>query len=149
MPKQLRTETSEFKLEAVHLFAQPALSYPFIAEHCEQYPVSTMCRVLEVSVSGYYDWHKREPSRHGREDGELARQIHRLFYANRQVYGSLRIHAELAAQGIRCSKERVARLMREMELVAKCRKNLFLDYSVVKRSVVKRRRSQIWERLYF
>jgi putative transposase len=81
-----------------------------------------MCRVLQVSVSGYYDWHKREPSRHEREDGELARQIHRIFYAKRQVYGSPRIHAELAAQGIRCSKERVARLMREMELVAKRRR---------------------------
>lgn len=95
------------------------MSYPFIAEHAKLYPVSTLCRVLEVSVSGYYDWQKREPSRHEREDGKLAKQIHRLFYAKRQVYGSPRIHAELAAQGIRCSKERVARLMREMELVAK------------------------------
>lgn len=99
------------------------MSYPFIAEHCEQYAVVTMCRVLEVSVSGYYDWHKREPSRHAREDGELAKHIHRLFYANRQVYGSPRIHAELVAQGIRCSKERVTRLMREMALVAKRRRN--------------------------
>ena len=81
-----------------------------------------MCGVLEVSVSGYYDWHKREPSRHAREDGELARQIHRLFSAKRQVYGSPRIHAELVAQGIHGSKERVARLMREMELVAKRRR---------------------------
>jgi len=62
--------------------------------------------------------HKREPSAHEREDGELAKQIHRLFYAKRQVYGSPRITALLAAQAIRCSKERVARLMREMELVA-------------------------------
>ena len=99
------------------------MSYPFIAEHCEQYSVTTMGRVLEVSVSGYYDWHKREPSRHEREDGELAKHIHRLFSANRQVYGSPRIHAELVAQGIRCSKERVARLMREMVLVAKRRRN--------------------------
>jgi transposase InsO family protein len=98
------------------------LSYPFIAEYAKQYSVSTMCRVLGVSVSGYYDWHRRQPSRHEREDGELAKQIHRLFYAKRQVYGSPRIHAELAAQGIRCSKERVARLMREMELVAKHRR---------------------------
>jgi putative transposase len=81
--------------------------------------VSTMCRVLGVSVSGYYDWHKREPSAHEREDGELARQIHRIFYANRQVYGSPRIQIELRDQGIVCSKERVARLMREMELAAK------------------------------
>jgi transposase InsO family protein len=82
-----------------------------------------MCRVLGVSVSGYYDWHKREPSRHEREDGKLAKHIHRIFYAHRQVYGSPRVHAELRAQGISCSKERTARLMREMELAAKRRRS--------------------------
>lgn len=90
-----------------------------MASYAPLYPVSTMCRVLGVSVSGYYDWHKREPSAHEREDGELAKLIHRLFYANRGVYGSPRIQVELREQGIRCSKERVARLMREMELCAK------------------------------
>lgn len=82
-----------------------------------------MCHVLGVSVSGYYDWQKREPSAHEREDGELAKQIHRIFYAKRQVYGSPRIHVELREQGIACSKQRVARIMREMELVAKRRRN--------------------------
>ena len=93
--------------------------YPFIAEHASQYPVSTMCRVLAVSVSGYYDWRERPPSAHEREDGELAREIHRLFHAFRGVYGSPRIHAELRDRGIRCSRERPARLMRAMELCAK------------------------------
>jgi len=81
--------------------------------------VSTMCRVLQVSVSGYYDWLKREPSAHEREDGELAKEIHRIFHAFRGVYGSPRVHAELRSRGIRCSRERTARLMREMELCAK------------------------------
>lgn len=57
-----------------------------------------MCRVLKVSVSGYYDWLKREPSAHSREDGELAQHIYRIFSANRQVYGSPRVHAELRAE---------------------------------------------------
>src|SRR5215472_4107658 len=82
-----------------------------------------MCRVMQVSVSGYYDWRGREPSAHAREDGELARHIHRIFYANRGVYGSPRVHAELREQGIRCSRERTARLMREMELAAKARRS--------------------------
>jgi putative transposase len=82
-----------------------------------------MCRVLGVSVSGYYDWRGRQPSEHEREDGELAKEIHRLFYANRSVYGSPRIQVELRDSGIRCSKERVARLMREMELCAKPKRN--------------------------
>lgn len=78
-----------------------------------------MCQTLGVSVSGYYDWQKRKPSAHEREDGELAKQIHRIFHEHRQVYGSPRVYAELRAQGVRCSKQRVARLMREMELAAK------------------------------
>jgi len=87
------------------------------------YPVGTMCRVLGVSVSGYYDWRGREPSANAREDGELAKRIHEIFDAHRAVYGSPRVHAELRAQGIRCSKERVARLMREMDLAAKRRRH--------------------------
>lgn len=74
-------------------------------------------------MSGYYDWRGREPSAHEREDGELAKHIHRIFYANRGVYGSPRIHAELHEQGIVCSRERTARLMREMELVARPKRN--------------------------
>jgi putative transposase len=89
-----------------------------MAEHSQQYPVSTMCRVLGVSVSGYYDWREREPSAHEREDGQLAKEIQRIFYAHRCVYGSPRVHAELRAEGIGCSKERTARLMHEMELCA-------------------------------
>ncbi len=32
------------------------MNYPFIAEYRQEYPMTTMCRVLEVSVSGYYAW---------------------------------------------------------------------------------------------
>jgi len=48
------------------------MKYQFMAEHCGDYPVTVMCHVLEVSVSGYYAWHKREPSQHSREDAALA-----------------------------------------------------------------------------
>ena len=118
-----RQERDILKKSTCPLFAQPGLMYPFIAEHASQYAVSTMCRVLQVSVSGYYDWRTREPSAHEREDGELAREIHRIFHANRGVYGSPRVHAELRSRGIRCSRERTARLMREMELCAKPKRN--------------------------
>jgi putative transposase len=60
---------------------------------------------------------------HEREDGELAQRIQRIFHAHRQVYGSPRVHAELQAQGVRCSRARVARLMREMELAARRRRH--------------------------
>ena len=78
---------------------------------------------MQVSVSGYYDWRGREPSAHEREDGELAKHILRIFHAKRGVYGSPRIQVELRELGLACSKERTARLMREMDLAAKRRRN--------------------------
>ncbi len=58
-------------------------------------------------------------SQHDREDGHIAEQVKGAFYANRQVYGSPRIHAELHAQGLRCAEKRVARLMRTQGLAAR------------------------------
>jgi putative transposase len=78
-----------------------------------------MCRALEVSVSGYYAWCKREPSQHSREDAERADKIKTAFQSNRYVYGSPRIHAELQAQGIHCARKQVARLMQKLEFVTK------------------------------
>lgn len=72
--------------------------------------------MLSVSVSGYYAWHKRVPSDRVREDGRLCERISDIFVANRCVYGSPRIHAELRALGIRCSRKRVIRLMQQLDL---------------------------------
>jgi putative transposase len=99
------------------------VKYQFIAEHCGDYPVTVMCHVLEVSVSGYYAWHKREPSQHSREDAALAAKVETAFEHNRRVYGSPRIHAELHAQGIACGQKRVARLMRELGISAQLPKH--------------------------
>lgn len=90
-----------------------------MAEHHQEYPVTIMCDALEVSVSGYYAWRKREPSHHNREDATLAEKIQDVFQSHRCAYGSPRIHADLHTQGIHCACKRVARLMRELELVAK------------------------------
>ena len=81
--------------------------------------MTVMGDVLEVSVSGFYAWGKREPSQHSREDAQLAEKVKATFQSHRCVYGSPRIHAELHAQGIHCARKRVARLMQKLELVAK------------------------------
>ena len=87
------------------------MRYQFIEEHRREYPVSLLCETLDVSVSGYYPWRKRPMSQHNREDGHLAEKVKAAFQANRCVYGSPRVHAELHAQGIHCARKRVARLM--------------------------------------
>jgi putative transposase len=94
------------------------MKFQFIAQQHQQYPVTLMCRVLEVSVSGYYAWCKREPSKRQREDEELIQHIEQLFQDNRGVYGSPRIHAELHDLGKCCSRKRVARLRQKRGLCA-------------------------------
>lgn len=80
------------------------------------YPVHTMCRLLEVSASGYYAWLKRAPSKHSLDDAQLLEQIRQIHAASKGTYGSPRIRAALAAQGVRASRKHVARLMREAGL---------------------------------
>lgn len=95
------------------------MKYQFIEQHRQEFPVVVMCRVLSVSESGYYAWRKRPMCQRKREDAQLSVHIQQVYHANRQVYGSPRIHAELQEQGWRCSRKRVARLMCENGITAK------------------------------
>jgi putative transposase len=80
------------------------------------YPVSLLCRVLRVSRSGYYAWKDRPPSRRAKEDAALAERIREIHGRSRGIYGYPRVHAELRSLGVRCSRKRVARLMRKNAL---------------------------------
>lgn len=82
-----------------------------------------MCRVLEVSHQGFYDWLKRrrEESTRAREDCLLCARISAIFREHRGWYGSPRIQAELHRQGWHCGRNRVMRLMRQMGLRARTR----------------------------
>ena len=75
------------------------------------HPIATLCRVLGVSSSGYYAWCKRSRSTRAQADERLLSQIHVIHRRSRGTYGAPRVHAELRAQGIRCGRKRVARLM--------------------------------------
>lgn len=75
-----------------------------------------MCRVLEVSTSGYYAWRKRKPSKRTREDQVLTEEIRKIHKRSKGTYGAPRIHAELADQEVYVGRKRVARLMRAADL---------------------------------
>ena len=94
------------------------MKFQFMQAHSREYPIALMCRALEVSESGYHAWTKREVSQRAQEDQMLAEQIEHIFQANRGVYGSPRIHAELQEQGRRCGRKRIARLMQERGISA-------------------------------
>ena len=76
-------------------------------------PVRVMCRVLNISKSGYYAWDERPLCERERVDIELTDKIEAIHRRSRGAYGSPNIHAELADDhGIRIGRKRVARLMR-------------------------------------
>lgn len=74
--------------------------------------------MLEVSRSGYYAWLHHEPGERENANTELVKQIQQVFEESKETYGSIRITDELKAQGIACSKNRIARLMRLWDLKA-------------------------------
>jgi len=72
-----------------------------------------MCRLLAVSVSGFYAWDGRPCSRHARADIELTALIHTIHERSYGTYGAPRVHAELQqAYGVHVARKRVARLMK-------------------------------------
>ena len=95
------------------------MKYQFIADHDQEYPVTLMCRVLGVVRSGYYRWRKAPLGKRKMADMILSMHIKDIFEQSRDTYGSYRIHAELLDEGIRCGRERVARLARENNLEPK------------------------------
>jgi len=92
------------------------VKFAFIAAEKAWAPVSVLCRVLEVTRSGFYAWLARGPSDHAIDDQKLALEIVAVHKASGETYGSPRVHAELLANGLEVSRKRVARRMRELGL---------------------------------
>jgi putative transposase len=85
--------------------------------------VRTMCRLLEVSPSGYYAWGRRVPS--AVADAALGGRIRAIHEHSRGTYGAPRVRAELAAEGQAASRKRVARLMQDAGLAGVSRRRRF------------------------
>jgi len=98
------------------------LRYAVITRHRGEFEVRLMCRVLEVSPSGYYASRKRPSSWHALIDEVLMARVRIIHEASNETYGAPRVHRELQAEGLPASPKRVARLMREEGLVARPRK---------------------------
>ena len=87
--------------------------YRFMVLEKAHFPVTFMCRVLEVSRSAFYAWLNREPSKRDREDRDLTEKIKVIHTQSQGTYGSPRIYDALQEQGVAVSRKRVARLMAE------------------------------------
>ena len=95
-------------------------TFAFVAAERANHAVSTLCRVVGVSVSGFYARLRAIPSQQNRAEAEaeLRGHISRIFAAKRRVYGAPRIHAERRREGHRHARRRIERLMRDMGLQA-------------------------------
>jgi putative transposase len=90
-----------------------AEAFGFVKAYQAEYSVSTLCRLHNVSESGYYAWLKRMPSFRKLANLALGDRIEAMYRKSRSTYGRPRIQAELVDEGIRVGDKRVARLMRE------------------------------------
>jgi transposase InsO family protein len=77
-----------------------------------------MCQVLRVSRSGYYSWRKNPESKRNQEEKTLTVKIIDVYDNSRKTYGSIRVHQELKKNNIKCSKNRVARIMKKNNIVS-------------------------------
>jgi transposase InsO family protein len=81
-----------------------------------QYPLTLLCRVLEVSRSGYYAWQHRHPSTRAQENGRLEVAIQAAHVRTRQTYGPERLQAELREDGFPAGVGRIKRLRKKLGL---------------------------------
>jgi putative transposase len=95
------------------------VKYGFILEHKAAFSIRAMCRVLEVSPSGYYQWCRRPKSKRALENERLLGKIRQLHSQSRQNYGSPKIYRGLRQLGEGCNHKRIERLMRENGILAK------------------------------
>ena len=93
-------------------------SYEFIDGLKCAYRIISMCRWLEVSRSGFYEWRDRPASATAERRAALTVKIVKIFNDEDQTYGYRRVHAELGRQGVEAGPELVRAIMREAGLVA-------------------------------
>jgi putative transposase len=95
------------------------MKFQFIDPAKESFPIQRLCRVLDVSPSGYFAWRSRPASPRQREDLVLLAHVRSAFTLSNETYGSLRMTRELQDEGLKVGRRRTARLMRENGLKAR------------------------------
>jgi len=93
--------------------------YQFVKEHQDRWKVGRMCRLLNLSRSGFYRWRKGVLSARSMRNEQLSWEIGRIYAEGRGEYGSPTICQALRDNGLRVNHKRVARLMRKIGLQSK------------------------------
>lgn len=97
------------------------MKYGFIQRHQQEFRLTRLCRVLQVSRSGFYAWQRRQPSARTQSNQRLIERMRILHQQTREAYGARRMWQLLIREGLTCGRHRVARLRREAGIVARRR----------------------------
>ena len=92
------------------------MRYQFIDAHKKTWPIRLMCKVMDVSSSGYYEWRRRPESAQELSNRKLDEEIGKVYGEHKQRYGVPRVTEELKERGLQCSENRVARRMQKLGL---------------------------------
>jgi putative transposase len=95
------------------------VKFAFIDAEKASFPISRMCRVLDVSQSGFFAWQERPACHRQQQDMVYLAHIRTAFALSNGTYGSPRMHRDLVDEGHEIGRHRTARLMRENQLVAR------------------------------
>ena len=98
------------------------MRYAFVSEYAREHSIVLMCKLLNVSRSGYYKFRHHIVSGQEKANVRLLEEIKIVHQASRGIYGSPRVHRELLKRGNACGRHRVARLMAKEGIVAKIRR---------------------------
>lgn len=95
------------------------MKYAMMKELQEDYPVPFMCRIYDVSSSGYYAWLGRPPSKRAQEEARLEVEILAAHQRTRETYGPERLQEDLADNGVKTTVHRVKRIRRKLGIRCK------------------------------
>jgi transposase len=129
--ERMRRELAKVKTErdilkgARLLRSQPQVKYGFIAKYRAIWPTRTMCRLLGVSSSGFYDWLVRPARAHERENAQLLKAIKHSHEASDGTYGSPRVVRDLIDARYRISTHQSAATLAPPQLNSSARNPAF------------------------
>ena len=98
------------------------MRYAWIKRQGNEFPVTSMCRFMDVSRNAYYDWLHRSPTAREQADAELTPVIQEIFTKSRATYGTRRIRQSLLRQNLSVGRGRIGRLMGATGLACKTKR---------------------------
>lgn len=104
------------------------MKYAFVRAQGKEFTVKRMCQIFQISRSGYYDWTRREESKHSQQDRDLLKAIRKIHQEVKEAYGAIKTWRTLQGSGTVCGKHRVARLRRQAGIEARRKRKFRLAY---------------------